>query len=131
MKDINQFLARWEAIKAKGKKKYVLSRGLLGWGFPYLIIWNGLFAWYTLSEAAIKAEAGVPYDALLRNLMIISIVNFLLAVAFGLYMGNWLWKMRTNKYEFFKNTQPNRITTPWHPDFNKPAQKATHEDEQE
>lgn len=75
----------WKKIREKGKRHFILYRGIIGWGIPTGIL-------YTIM---IKGLKGVTIGDILGKL-IISIIVFPIG---GYFWGLWVWNIQEKKYK--------------------------------
>jgi hypothetical protein len=79
---------KWEKIRAKGKKNFVIFNGVIGWGVPTAILYTILISFmenYSLS-----------FDRDFFELLIISIVLFPIG---GVFYGLWVWSWTEKIYK--------------------------------
>ncbi|MBD9470967.1 hypothetical protein [Pseudoxanthomonas sp. PXM01] len=61
-------LARWQKIRDQGPLRFILLRGVLGWGVPTALLWCGLMTVFTEREFVpllIAALIGFPVCGLI------------------------------------------------------------------
>jgi hypothetical protein len=71
---------RWEKIKAKGKKKYIINHGILGGGIPTAILFTLITTWMDNKSLTFNQE--------LCKSFLISLITF---SASGILFGFWTW----------------------------------------
>ena len=88
---------KWYREAAKGKSRFILLRGVLGWGLPMFIILTFVFP-------AINGSAGDPYNVsrLLRGLVVWGVG--------GVLFGWWLWFFTVRKYGLTRNAGENKVS---------------------
>nr|MDD6335502.1 hypothetical protein [bacterium] len=105
MKD-QEFKVYWQKVRAKGRSRYILTRGMLLCGGIYLIGWSIMgvfvFSYFLGDKAALQ-----------------SIINTCLAFAFGWLMGATLWKTKEYRYSMLRQAEK-RVRTPWDKGFTPP-----------
>ena len=86
----------WYREAAKGKARYILLRGLLGWGLPMFIIMTFVFP-------AMNGSADDPYNVsrLLRGLVVWGVG--------GVVFGWWLWFFAVRKYGLTRRAGENKV----------------------
>ena len=83
MKNLTQAQAdNWERIRRRGRRRFILVRGVLGWGVLTAVLWSALMAFLGM---------GVGF---LGNLAV-AIVLFPIG---GLAFGAWAWSIGERKY---------------------------------
>lgn len=76
--------AKWERVRAKGKRRFVLMRGVLGWGLGTAIL-----------SSVLLAIEGVPSFHLWPGLPIAVLVF----AAGGYFWGSWVWDILERQYQ--------------------------------
>ena len=83
-----QQMDKWERMRAKGKKKFILQNGVIGWGLPVAFLYTTLM---TLLE-----HQALVFDREFYRLLIMAVIAFPIGgIAFGLWV--WEWSERAYK----------------------------------
>ena len=76
---------RWEKTRAKGKKHFVLWRGIVGFG-------GGMFVVITVSHTLLWPT---PYHSVIREM----VINLIVWPVSGFFWGLWMWSHLNEKFE--------------------------------
>lgn len=79
----------WEKIRGKGKKHFILYRGMIGWGITTGILFS------IINTIMIEGIKGVTIGDIIGKL-IISIIAFPIG---GYFWGLWVWNIQEKKYK--------------------------------
>lgn len=85
---------KWEKLRAKGKKKFVIYNGILGWGVPTAIL-------FSLAMTFLDSYS-VQIDKEFFKLLIISIILFPFG---GIFWGLWVWAWSEKLYKANTNNK--------------------------
>jgi hypothetical protein len=82
---------RWEKTKARGKKKYIIYNGILGWGIPTAIL-------FTLITTLMDNKS-ITFNQELYKSFLISLITFSVGgILFGFWTWHWIERLyRKNK----------------------------------
>lgn len=89
--NVRRFVAWWPAVRARGKRSFIVRSGILGLGIPTALL--GL-----LINAIVKAATGKPF---LQAGTIVCDFTFglVLAVFGGMLWGNGIWAFNNRLYD--------------------------------
>ena len=76
-----RYRAKWERVRARGKRRFVLTRGVLGWGVSTGIL--------------VSALEGVQTPSFWLHL----IASLLVFPAGGYFWGTWVWDILEPQYQ--------------------------------
>ncbi len=76
--------AKWERVRAKGKRRFVIRRGVLGWGLG-----TGI-----LSSVLLAVEGAPSFHPWLELP-----VAMLVFAAGGYFWGSWMWDILDRQYQ--------------------------------
>ena len=82
--------ARWAAIRQRGRRRYIVVSGVLGWGVPTAI----------LTTTFMQLVGGVPGPFLGR--LALGLVTFPLG---GIWFGAWMWSVNERRYLEWSRTR--------------------------
>jgi hypothetical protein len=71
---------KWEEIRKKGKKKFILHHGVIGWGLPCGVLFPFV--------SSFLENSSVRFDQSFFSLLAASLVLFPLV---GILFGLWIW----------------------------------------
>lgn len=79
---------KWERMRAKGRKKYIIYNGVVGWGIPTAILYSILTTLWETQTIELNNE--------FFETLIISIILFPLG---GIGFGIWTWHAFESNYQ--------------------------------
>ncbi len=83
----------WEATRAKGRTRFILVTGVLGWGLPMF-----LFMTFWVQKVSVDDVGSIA-------------LSMALWAVGGLGFGYWVWRVSEKKYlEAIESEEPNRRT---------------------
>ncbi|MBD0380182.1 hypothetical protein [Paenibacillus sedimenti] len=78
--------SKWEKLRAKGKKNFIIFNGVIGWGVPTAILFTFLMSF--------MENYSIRFNQDFFELLIISIVLFPIGgILFGLWVWGWTEKL--------------------------------------
>jgi len=107
-----KFIPYWQKQQKKGRWRYILTRGMLLYGGIYMLFWSFYLVTVVASVNYDEVTATQISNFILTN----TVVNLVLAIAFGWLLGALLWKTKEKRYARIKPKE-NRITSPWQAGF--------------
>jgi len=73
---------KWERTRAKGKRKFIVNNGVIGWGLPTAFLYTSLM---TFLE-----HRALVFDREFYELLVISVILFPIGgIAFGMWVWGW------------------------------------------
>ena len=90
-----KFIRRWSAVRAKGKVRYIVTRGLL-FGLGLFAVWF-IVTWIEINMSDFKrAVIFQDYDSFLRRCMI----WFVCEMIIGFVIASGVWKRKEERLEY-------------------------------
>ncbi|ALS28546.1 hypothetical protein IJ21_31520 [Paenibacillus sp. 32O-W] len=87
------FVARWTAVRRKGKGRYVMTRGLL-FGLPLYAVWLAV----TLIEIAVSEFRQALFDR--GDFAVSMLIWFVVYMTIGMVLAAHRWRANEAKYRY-------------------------------
>jgi hypothetical protein len=81
---------RWEQLRARGKRRFVVLHGVLGWGVPVAVVWS---IWMQLWDNGFSLDGFL--SARFFSQMVVA---FMVFPAAGILFGHWMWWFNERRY---------------------------------
>ena len=83
-------LKSWEKIRLKGKRHFILYRGVLGWG---------LYMFFVMTLYNHLSAVDFEFSALDSISLSIVVINFTICMLGGFFYGWWTWSLSEKSYK--------------------------------